>query len=314
MGIDNTAAAEQRRRERRALKEEIQTLWAEIEKDPERSNPAWEALIPALDRYARPAILSIAKGYAYWNEEDIQDICSTVHVALAGPRVPVLYKARLEITPELYFSDYCRGIYQHKARDHFAEKAQIPLDEADWKEDEQRPEVAGSLSQPESDAIGDLSDQEMVLQYYVDEVMNCKGNRFHVVMLCYSKILPVILGQTACNSADKWAWEHMQGRTLKELSDIFTDLFNHTAKRVRARWGQKHWEALEGTYVSRKSGKEMRLGDAILTDEFEKSTTKNWVSRLDERVKVHMIRKIMESRDSSMIRLAREHTEKKDIY
>jgi 3-methyladenine DNA glycosylase AlkD len=51
MGIDNTAAAEQRRRERRALKEEIQTLWAEIDKDPERSNSAWEALIPALERF-----------------------------------------------------------------------------------------------------------------------------------------------------------------------------------------------------------------------------------------------------------------------
>ena len=86
---------------------------------------------------------------------------------------------------------------------------------------------------------------EVLIDYYAKAVMNSDANPFHIIFLCYSKMLPVVLGETRCNSADGWAWEHMQGKTMFRLSDLFVRMFNSAVRLIRVTFGKPYYDKLE---------------------------------------------------------------------
>lgn len=105
------------------------------------------------------------------------------------------------------FSDYARGMYQKKAFDHIKKRKRNsevdPVPEDIYIENGYNNQIPSA--------------GEVLIDYYAKAVMNSDANPFHIIFLCYSKMLPVVLGETRCNSADGWAWEHMQGKTMFRL-------------------------------------------------------------------------------------------------
>lgn len=72
---------------------------------------------------------------------------------------------------------------------------------------------------------------EVLIDYYAKAVMNSDANPFHIIFLCYSKMLPVVLGETRCNSADGWAGAYGRKDDVR-LSDLFVRMFNSAVRMI----------------------------------------------------------------------------------
>ena len=296
---------EERRQKRLEAKMRIQALYEEVSKDFQKKSSEWLRMVEELEAYAAPAVWAVLNKSAFNTATSYEAVTETAREAIYGEKVFEGYRRMLVSNPDCMFSDYCRGIYRHKALNYLDKMItrarmekdidQLPLGVTDENE------MFGGL---------ELSEAERFLKYYVDAVMASDANPFHIIMLCYSKILPVILHLTNCDSADKWAWAHMQDKTMGLLSEEFVQVFNSTMRAIRASWGENYKKALEEPYTNR-AGNVVPLSEAILTDEFKQSNTKNWVARINARLRKQIVARILNEKDEDMIQLAMRYTQKK---
>ncbi len=295
------AEQEQRRQKRRLEKKHIQEIYDQMGGDYHGTQVLWTQLVEALDAYVRPAVIARLQRTQFHKDEDVETVCSMAHEALYREKTFTGYRRRLMTDPDTMFADYCRKIYVHKAIDYMAERLRIAGTTVDIDDDERGP-VLGTVT----NFYEGLSSGEIFLKYYVDEVTGGRDNRFHAVMLCYSKILPVILDLTGCGASDKWAWQVMQNTDMQDLSLNFIDLFNATMMNLRASWGEFHEKAMKKDYKTR-SGRRVPMAQVVLTDEFTKENTKNWVSRLNTSVMDRCVRRIMAENNEDLLMLVAMH-------
>lgn len=305
---------EENRRKRREKKQQIQKLYEKISPDFKGNEEQWQELLKALDQYSYPAVEAVLQNTPYEkNATSINDIISETHAAVYSGKVFIGYRRMLENNPECMFADYCRGIYRHKALDYVIREIKNmnnPLYAADKGDGNRKRSGSGGwvLVRPVHDLSDrELSAEERFIQYYVDAGAQSSTNPFHIIFWCYSKILSVILGQTGCNSADTWAWEQMQSRTMNELSDGFVKLFNSTMRAVRIKWGPEYLKRLAEPYKDRPE----TMGEIVLTNEFTQQNAKNWVARMHEKVIKKTGEMIYRSHDVELIQMAEYHFQKK---
>ena len=301
------AEQEKRRQLRRLEKKRIQDIYDEMAGDYHGTQVLWSQLVEAMDAYARPAVIARLQRTQFHKDEDVETVCSMAHEALYREKTFTGYRRRVMKDPDTMFADYCRKIYVHKTIDYMAERLRIAGSTVDIDDEEHGP-VLGTVTP----FYEGLSAGELFLKYYVDEVTGGKDNRFHAVMLCYSKILPVILDLTGCGASDKWAWQVMQKTSMNDLSLNFIDIFNATMLHLRAAWGEYHNKAMQKEYKSR-SGKRIPMSQVILTDEFTKDNTKNWVSRLNTSVMDRCVKRIMAENDEDLMLLVAMHKRSEDL-
>lgn len=301
--VSDEQRLEERRRKRMAAKQRIQALYMSVSENFREKGEEWQQMAEELEAYAAPAVWAILKRSPFATRDSFETIAGAAREALYGERVFDGYRRMMVRTPGLMFSDYCRGIYRHKAMD-FVEKMKLRTQQEMNIDDAPPVIVSGEENMI---AALELSEAENFLKYYVDAVMNSDANPFQIMLLCYSKILPVALHLTNCDSADTWAWEHMQGRTMQELSEEFVQVFNSTMRAIRVEWGAAHWQALAQPYVDDR-GRQMLVADVVLTEAFTQSNTKNWVARTNVRIRKHIVERILREKDEDMIRLAMRYT------
>lgn len=296
---------EERRRKRIEAKKWIQGLYEEVSLDFREKSQQWLQMAEALEIYAAPAVWAVLNKSPFGTRSSFEAIAGITREALYSEKVFEGYRKMLESNPDCMFSDYCRGIYRHKALDYISQLA-VRAQMEQSIEDTVLPAADGE----ELFQRFELSEKERFLKYYVDAVTHSDANPFHIILLCYSKILPVILQLTNCDSADTWAWGHMQGKAMQQLSDEFIIVFNSTMRAIRIEWGEAYQQALKGAYTNCR-GIEIKLAQAVLTDEFTQSNTKNWVARTNVKIRKQIIKEILRSKDEDMIEMAMRYTQTK---
>ena len=299
---DKQAEREKNRQRRRLMKQKIQEIYQQLEADNGDREILWAELITLLDDYAKPAVLAKLSNTPYCGNEDIEDVFGTAHEAISMDKVFVNYAAMKASDPEVMFADYCRAIYKFKALDYIEERSKVPTvsDPDDYLEVavEHNPNMIPGAAENS----GEPAAREWVIKYYVDEVTSCDEDRFQIMKLCYSRILPVILEMTNCESSDKWAWKQMDGKDMQLLSELFVDMFNATMDRIRTEWSDIHWQMLEEPFITR-DGRTLPVREVVLTKEYTKENTKNWVPRLHDRIMVRILPKICSLDDEVMAQM-----------
>lgn len=296
---------EERRQKRLEAKMRIQALYEDVSNNFQEKSSEWLQMVEELEAYAAPAVWAVLNKSPFNTATSYEAITEMAREAMYGEKVFAGYRKMLAGNPDCMFSDYCRGIYRHKALNYMDKM----INRARMEKDIDRLPLAMT---DENEMFGglELSEAERFLKYYVDAVTASDANPFHIILLCYSKILPVILHLTNCDSADKWAWSHMQDKTMGVLSDEFVRVFNSTMRAIRVRWGEAHRRALAEPYTNRM-GRVMPLSEVVLTDEFEQSYTKNWVARTNARLRKQIVTKILREKDEDLIQLAMRYTQEK---
>lgn len=296
---------EERRRKRLEAKKRIQRLYEEVAFDFREKSQQWLQMAEELEAYAAPAVWAVLNKSPFATRSSFEAIAGMTREALYGEKVFAGYRKMLESNPDCMFSDYCRGIYRHKALDYInrlAVRSQM---------EQSMDEAAMVMADNEEMFRGkELDEKERFLKFYVDAVTDSDANPFHIILLCYSKILPVILQLTNCDSADTWAWIHMQSKAMQQLSDEFIIVFNSTMRVIRARWGEAYQSALAEPYMNCHD-EEVTLAQAVLTDEFTQSSTKNWVARTNVKIRKQIIKDILRSKDEELVELAMRYTQTK---
>lgn len=298
MGTELNGQTEENQKKNYEAKLHIQDLYERLQRDGAGRDQAWLQLLEAMKNYAAPAVWEILNKGPFRTKTHFEDIVSAAAEVLYRGKAFTGYQKRLEIDPQCMFSDYCRGIYKHKALDYV--NALISRQEVNI-EDYPHIQESAAFPEMEEDAL------ERLVKYYVDAVMQSGEDPFRIMFLCYSKILPVILDETRCTSADTWAWKHMQGKTLAELSDTFVKVFNSTMNRVRIELSPEYLAELAKPYRNRE-GVHITMAEAVLTDEFTKSYTKNWVVRMNARVIKAAVKNIIHSGDEEVMELTMQYT------
>jgi hypothetical protein len=107
---------------------------------------------------------------------------------------------------------------------------------------------------------------------------------------------------TNCESSDKWAWKQMDGKDMQMLSELFVDMFNATMDHIRTEWSDIHWQMLEEPFITR-DGRTLPVREVVLTKEYTKENTKNWVPRLHDRIMVRILPKICSLDDEVMAQM-----------
>lgn len=297
---------EERRQKRHEAKLRIQALYEDVSIGFREKSHQWLKMVEELEAYAAPAVWAVLNNSAFASRTSFEAIAGITREALYSDKVFEGYRKMLESNAECMFSDYCRGIYRHKALDYIralAVRAQM--------EGTLEPGVEpGHVGSEDTFDRFELSEKERFLKYYVDALTASDANPFHIILLCYSKIVPVILQLTNCDSADTWAWTYMQGKPMQRLSDEFIIVFNSTMRVIRASWGEAYLAALEEPYTD-CHGNETKLAEAVLTDEFTQSNTKNWVARTNVKIKKQIIKDILRSKDEDLVELTMRYTQEK---
>lgn len=296
---------EERRQKRMEAKRRIQALYEVVSINFQEKSSEWLQMIEELEAYAAPAIWAVLNKSAFNTATAYEAITETAREAMYSEKVFAGYKKMLADNPDCMFSDYCRGIYRHKALNYLEKMINRSKMEKDI---DQLPLAAADENEM---FVGlELSEAERFLKYYVDAVTTSDANPFHIILLCYSKILPVILHLTNCDSADKWAWAHMQHKNMGALSDEFVRVFNSTMRAIRVKWGEAYCKALTEPYTDR-SGHVAPLAEVVLTDEFEQSYTKNWVARTNARLRKQIVARVLREKDEDLMQLAMRYTQGK---
>lgn len=296
---DKQAEREKNRQRRRLMKQKIQEVYQQLEAADRADEALWAELITLLDDYAKPAVLAQLSKTPFNKSEDLEDVFGIAHEALSMKKVFTNYAAMKASDPEAMFADYCRAIYKFKALDYIEERSKVSTvsDPDDYLETavESNPDrIPGS-----DEHLGETTGIEWVIRFYVDEVTSCDEDRFQIIKLCYSRILPVILDMTNCESSDKWAWKQMDGKDMQLLSRVFEDMFNATMDHIRVSWSDLHWQMLEEPFITR-DGRSVPVREVILTEEFTKEATKNWVPRLHDRIMARILPKLCSLDDEAM--------------
>ena len=307
---DKQAEREKNRQRRRLMKQKIQEVYQQLLDAGREDEALWAELVTLLDDYAKPAVLAQLSKTPFNKSEDLEDVFGIAHEALSMDKVFTNYAAMKTSDPEAMFADYCRAIYKFKALDYIEERSKIPTvsdpdDYLDIAVESNPDRIPGS-----DEHLGELTGIEWVIKYYVDEVTACDEDRFQIMKLCYSRILPVILDMTGCESSDKWAWKQMDGKNMQLLSRLFEDTFNATMDHVRASWSDIHWQMLEAPFITR-DGRSIPVREVILTEEFTKENTKNWVPRLHDRIMTRIISKFSDLNDEVMAQMVTNYMMRK---
>ncbi len=299
---DKQAEREKNRQRRRLMKQKIQEIYQQLEAGSGDKETLWAELITLLDDYARPAVFAKLSQTPFNRNEDLEDVFGAAHEAISMEKVFVNYASMKASDPDAMFADYCRAIYKFKALDYIEERSKLPIvpDPDDILETaiEHNPNMIPGAA----DSFGEPTALEWVIKYYVDEVTSCDEDRFQIMKLCYSRILPVILEMTNCESSDKWAWKQMDGKDMQLLSELFEDMFNAAMDHIRTAWSDTHWQMLEEPFIT-KDGRTVPVRDVILTQEFTKDNTKNWVPRLHDRIMARILPKICSLDDEVMAQM-----------
>lgn len=294
---------EERRRKRMEAKRRIQDLYEAVSQNFKGRGEQWLQMAEALEAYSAPAVWAVLNKSPFASMTSFEAITGMAREALYGEKIFESYRRMLEKNPDCMFSDYCRGIYRHKALDYVNEltvrkKLEENIDD--------QPIAGRDTEFPDSEPDAG----ERFIKCYVDAAVDSDANPFHIIFWCYSKILPVILMETNCTSADTWAWKRMQDQSMTELSDNFRKIFNSTMRVVRMAWSRQYCERLAEPYTN-CHGEEVVLGQAVLTDEFTQSNAKNWVTRMNKRAIKRAVEKILLSRDEELMQLAMRYTQDK---
>ena len=183
-----------------------------------------------------------AKGITV-TEDDYFNVTAEVHLALCKPDLIGRYE-----TNDNYkrFADYCIGIYRFKAIDYCNSLLKGRLDPS--LDDEENLLATRLVDYKAPVAHLEHDPLERILDMYVQSIMQSKKNRFHVMLYCFSKVLPIILGQTGADSSDKWAWIQMKDKDMKVLSDEFVYFYNNVMSYLEAHWSDYHWQQLAKPY------------------------------------------------------------------
>lgn len=244
-----------------------------------------------MENYSSKAIWAVLNNSPYNTREDYEDVIMRGRESFLQENNNVFfnYKNKEDVRKTVMFSDYARGMYQKKAFDHIKKRKRNsevdPVPEDIYIENGYNNQIPSA--------------GEVLIDYYAKAVMNSDANPFHIIFLCYSKMLPVVLGETRCNSTDGWAWEHMQGKTMFRLSDLFVRMFNSAVRLIRVTFGKPYCDKLEKPFKDDKTGQLYeKLGEVILTSLYEQSNTKNWVARLNKKIMVKVVSEIMNAADS----------------
>lgn len=305
----------------------IQALYEAVSQDSGGTDEQWQKLVEELKAYSRPIVQSVLDKSPFRSKMDFEEVMSMVWMDFFGKNISGNYRKSLEKRPDGMFADYFCGACSNKAKDYIGRNKKEILVEDPGLQQPGSGKASVPKRHPGRVQIPDIPLEEAdvterFIQYYLEGGLCSKANPFHIIFWCYSKILPVILFETNCTSADTWAWEQMLDRTMTELSDHFRRIFNNTMRVVRMEWSRQYIEQLDEPYkathkqgetvqeLSNGNGNEgtIRLGDVVLTDEFTQKNAKNWVSRMHERAIKKAVTAILRSGDEEVIEMAMCYT------
>lgn len=284
-----TDEKEKKRKKRNQMKVEIQRLYEVNATHFDKSSEQYGQLMIAVEQYATPAIWTILKNSPFSTREDYEAVLMIGRKSFLSETNNVFFNYSKENKARGMFADYARGMYKNKATDHIKKR---------YKDREIDPVLEDVyIERAFDDMIPSVA--EVLVEHYTKAVMNSDAHPFHIIFLCYSKILPVVLEETRCNSADGWAWEHMQGKTMFRLSDLFVRNFNSAMRKIRIAFGKAYCDKLEASFEDDKTGRLYeKLGEVILTSLYEQSNTKNWVARLNKKIMITVVSELMYRADS----------------
>ena len=276
----------ERRKQRKKKKVQIQELYKQNVKQFDIGSDQYGCLLMAIEEYSAPAIWAILKNSSFSQKEDFEEVIQSGREEFLkkGKRTFDNYAKKSGDSEKWMFADYARQVYRHRAWDYIKKR----------KKEKDADPVPGDVYIESAFDNHILSAGEMLIDYYIKAIMNSDGDVFQIIFLCYSKILPVMLGETHCTSADSWAWEHMQDQTMFWLSDNFVKYFNSITRAVKVAFGQAYLRKLEEPYTDKKNNRKYeKLGEVVLTDIFEKGKTKNWGARLNKKILTEVVTEIM---------------------
>ena len=286
-----------RRQQRKELRLRIQALYEEMQQNTcDSQDNRWTEFLNLTEEYSRAAIWVYLKGTAFANENSYQEIVQKVRIALWKGTVFKRYKISLEDHPDWMFAEYVKGAYIKKAKAYvikrynygkkFISENEQRTDENGEKLKTDREDYQEYLKDQYAEEMRELS--EVISRRYMQTVMNSDEEPFQIILLCYSKILPVVLRQTNCFSADGWAWKTMQGKTMFKLSDAFVLAFNSAVQIIQVAFGESYMSKLEQPFEDYE-----KKGYAVFTDLYEQKNTKNWVARLNKKIMTDLVQTIM---------------------
>lgn len=286
-----------RRQQRKELRLRIQALYEEMQQNVcDSQDNRWTELLNLTEEYSKAAIWSYLSRKSSANANNYQEIVQMGRIELWGENVLESYKTSLEDHPGWMFAEYAKGTYMNQAKEYltecydyrkkFVSENEQRTDENGEKLKTDREDYQEYLKDKYAEEMRELS--EVISRRYMQMVMNSDEEPFQIILLCYSKILPVVLRQTNCFSADGWAWKTMQGKTMFKLSDAFVLAFNSAVQIIQVAFGESYMSKLEQPFEDYE-----KKGYAVFTDLYEQKNTKNWVARLNKKIMTDLVQTIM---------------------
>lgn len=300
-----------RRERKKEMREQIQTLYGQMMTNQENRNDQWNECIGLIEAYAKTPVWAYLRRTPYADSESFQQIMQNGRIELWENNVLESYKKSLEKNPSGKLADYAKGAYLNIAKDYvmagynYKKKfvSTSKKEEEDGSENlkVEREDYKAYLNRSYDAEMRELS--EGLVGRYMQMVMNSEEEPFQIIFLCYSKILPVVLRETNCFSADGWAWKAMQDKSMFELSDRFVMVFNSAVQMIQVTFGQPYKDNLELPYEAYA-----KKGFVVLTEAFEQKNTKNWVARLNKKIMIDLVSAVMQeaNTDEAVRRLVAE--------
>ena len=291
----------EKRKKKKEIRDKIQELYEQMEQNQGDKEAQKLELIDLLEEFAKETVWKCLNKSSFANAESFQQVLIEGRIKLLNGKVFNSYKDSLEKDPFNKLAVYVNGAYRNTTKDYIREgnkhRNNCVSENAQMEEDSrenvriEKEDYKVYMNQESDEDMRSMSEE--LVSRYMKMVMNSDEEPFQIILLCYSKILPVALGETNCLSADGWAWKKMQGQTMFELSDRFVMVFNSAVKMIQVAFGQPYKDNLELPYEAYE-----KKGFVVLTDAFEQKNTKNWVTRLNKKIMIALVSAVMREADT----------------
>lgn len=279
--------------------------------DIRRNNvEACHELMEILERYNRPVVRKTMKEIGIYYEPELEeDILIEGNIKLLAKLTEGFDVLNETFQPENMLK-YCQGFYKNVALQlcgkYIRERQKVHSIQAMEEEGKQFENIKNQTADPAEKMIRreymDLI--RTIIHMYMMEFFHFRREPYMLLCLGYAKILSHILDNKKTDNAVGWAFQKMDDRNVRELSEEFRDLYNRS-QEYQYIWGKEYMDNLKKPYKTRNNDI-ISIEDIIITEEFNGKEVSQWCIRINKSILKEVMKKILN--DPSMVEHLMEYT------